>query len=108
MKTLFTSLNLVETHHLKNLLASAGIRCRIVNEDLARLAGEVPFPECAMRIVIERDADVAVAEAIVGDYLRPRGLTGTPWRCASCAETIENQFTSCWKCGADRASGDRG
>ena len=40
MKTIYSSLNLVEVHHLKNLLQSAGIRCSIRNEDLVRLAGE--------------------------------------------------------------------
>lgn len=107
MKTFFTSLNLVETHHLRNLLSSAGIRCRILNEDLARLAGEVPFPECAMRIVVERETDFAAAEAIVGDYLRPPRRSGPPWRCGTCAETIEAQFTSCWKCGAESSGADR-
>ena len=24
------------------------------------------------------------------------------WRCRSCGETVEEQFTACWRCGADR------
>lgn len=105
MKALFSSHNLIDTHHLKNLLQSAGIRCRIMNEELARLAGEVPFPECAMQLVIEREADQVAAESIVGEFLHPRTRTRQSWRCSVCAETIEDQFTACWKCGTDRNVG---
>ena len=102
MKTIFSSHNLVDTHHLKNLLESAGIRCHIRNEELVRLAGEVPFPECALQVVVEREADHATAESIVGEFLRPRHSDARCWRCGDCGETIEGQFTACWKCGSDR------
>jgi len=65
LKTIFSSLNLVEVHHLKNLLQSAGIRCRINNEDLVRLAGEVPFTECALQLVPEREEDTPAAEKLL-------------------------------------------
>jgi thiamine monophosphate kinase len=99
---LFSSLNLVEVHHLKNLLQSAGIRCRIRNEDLVRLAGEIPFTECALQLVLEREADRAEAEAIVVEFLRPQPRASAPWRCGSCGESIEGQFTACWNCGGAR------
>ncbi len=102
MKTIFSSLNLVETHHLKNLLQAAGVRCRIRNEDLVRLAGEIPFPECALQLVLEREEDQAAADMILGEFLRPRLQTADVWRCLKCGETIEGQFTACWKCGASR------
>lgn len=102
MKTIYSSLNLVEVHHLKNLLQSAGIPCRIRNEDLVRLAGEIPFPECALQLVIERQEDVPAAELVLGEFLRPQRPGGEIWRCRSCGETIEAQFTACWKCGGGR------
>lgn len=102
MKVVHSSLNLVETHHLKNLLQSAGIRCRIKNEDLVRLAGEVPFPECALQLLVERAEDYPAAEILVRDFLKPRPHTRAPWRCARCGETSEGQFTACWSCGAER------
>jgi hypothetical protein len=76
-----------------------------MNEDLARLAGEVPFPECAMQLVVDHRADYSAAEAIVGEFLRPRSHSGQSWRCRVCAEVIEDQFTSCWKCSTDRDLG---
>ncbi len=102
MKTVYSSLNLVEVHHLKNLLQSAGIRCRIRNEELVRLAGEIPFPECALQLVVERAEDHSAAELVVRDFLRPQPQTTQPWRCHGCGEMIEGQFTACWKCGGNR------
>ncbi len=108
MKTIFSSLNLVEVHHLKNLLQSAGIRCRIRNEDLVRLAGEVPFPECALQLVVEREEDHPAAEKLLAEFLRPQSRPVKPWRCPDCGETIEGQFTACWKCGSARTAAASG
>jgi len=102
LKTIFSSLNLIETHHLKNLLETEGIRCHIRNEYLFRLAGEVPFTECALQLVVEREGDYAAAEAMVREFLRPPRRTLEQWRCANCGESIEGQFTACWKCGHGR------
>jgi Putative prokaryotic signal transducing protein len=102
VKTIFSTHNLVEAHHLKNLLQSAGIRCRFRNEDLVRLAGEIPFPECAVQLLVEREEDHAVAETILGEFLRPSSGSGRSWVCDGCGETIEEQFTACWKCGDAR------
>jgi len=102
VKAVYSSLNLVETHHLKNVLAAAGIRTRIKNEDLVRLAGEIPFPECSLQLLVERAEDYPAAEALVRDFLKPRPQPGPSWRCAACGETSEGQFTACWSCGRDR------
>jgi thiamine monophosphate kinase len=102
VKAVYSSLNLVEAHHLKNLLQASGIRCQIKNEDLVFLFGEVPFPECGLQLLVEREKDFAAAEALVRDFLRPRPQALEPWRCRGCGETIEGQFTACWNCGGDR------
>jgi len=102
LKTIFFSLNLVDVHHLKNLFQSAGIRCRIKNEDLVRLAGEVPFPECTLQLVIEREDDAPAAEALLAEFLRPQRPGGEMWCCPSCGEKLEGQFTACWQCGGGR------
>ena len=102
MKAVYSSLNLIEAHHLKNLLQSAGIRCRLRNEDLVRLAGEIPFPECSLQLLVERAEDQSAAETLVREFLRPQRQTHESWRCRSCDEMIEGQFTACWKCGCNR------
>ena len=104
MKPLFASLNLHEIHHLKNLLQSSGIRCRIRNEGLSTLAGEVPFPECAMQIVLEDESDRDRAESVLREM---RGHATAPgaavWSCHRCGERLEVQFTACWRCGKEKS-----
>jgi putative signal transducing protein len=102
MKVVFSSLNLVELHHLKNLLESAGVRCRIHREMLSRLAGEIPFPECAAQLLVERPEDEERAQEIVREFGRP-ARAAVPWTCGGCGERLEGQFTACWKCGAPRS-----
>jgi hypothetical protein len=102
VKAVYSSLNLVEALHLKNLLQSAGIRCRLRNEDLVRLAGEIPFPECALQLLVERAEDQPAAEMLVREFLQPQRRTVESWRCRNCSELMEGQFTACWKCGWNR------
>ncbi len=104
MKPVYTSLSLHEIHHLRNLLQSAGIRCRIQNERLSTLAGEVPFTECAMRLELENEGDRDRAEAIIREMSQPPRHAGTPWTCPHCGERLEAQFTACWNCGAEKTS----
>lgn len=102
MKPFFSSLSPHEIYHLRNLLQSAGIGCRIHNEHLASLAGEVPFTECAAQLILERDEDRETAQLILRDWRDSARRSGPEWTCAACGERIEEQFTACWKCCAQR------
>jgi len=101
MKPIYTSLNLLEIHHLRNLLESEGIRCHIKNEMLSRLAGEIPFSECAAQLCLLDERDAELASRIVSGYGRS-AIAGPPWQCPRCGEPLEGQFSACWKCGAFR------
>ena len=101
MQPLYSSLNLHEIYHLKNLLEAEGIHCRIKNELLSRLAGEIPFTECAPQLWLLNERDFDRAEQILAEF--NRGSVTTPiWRCTNCGEDLEGQFSACWHCGAQR------
>ena len=102
MKPLYSSLNPLEIHHLRNLLQSAGIVCRITNERLSTLAGEVPFAECAMRLELEDEADRDNAEALIREMARQPERIGPLWICTRCGEQLEAQFSACWRCGMEK------
>jgi hypothetical protein len=105
MKVFYASLKAHEIHHLKNLLESAGIRCRLRNEGLSTLAGEVPFTECAMQIWLENKSDRGLANSILREMTGRRATssgTGGTWNCAGCGEHLEAQFTACWNCGREK------
>ena len=101
MKPLLSSLNALEIHHLKNVLETEGIRCWIKNELLSRLAGEVPFVDCAMELHLLREEDRPRAESLLEVWRRGEAAK-PPWTCAECGERLEGQFSACWKCGAAR------
>lgn len=101
MQPLYSSLNLLEIHHLKNLLEAEGIRCQIRNELLSRLAGEIPFTECAPQLWLLDDRDLQRARQVMTDFGRG-AIAGPPWLCPDCGEALEGQFGACWKCGAPR------
>lgn len=103
MTLLLASLDALEIHHLKHLLEVEGIRCLVRNEMLSRLAGEVPFTECAMQLVVLRPEDEWRARRILDDWRRSQPASGPAWTCAACAERLEAQFTACWRCGSLRA-----
>jgi len=102
MSPLLTSLNPLEIHHLKNLLEAEGIRCWVKNELLSRLAGEIPFVDCAIELHLLREQDRPRAEEVLEAWRRSPP-PAAPWTCASCGEPLEGQFSACWKCGASRA-----
>lgn len=101
MQLLYSSLNLHEVHHLKNLLEVEGIRCRITNELLSRLAGEIPFTECAPQLWLLNEGDLDRARQVVRDFGRSAAAAPT-WQCPDCGESLEGQFSTCWQCGALR------
>ena len=101
MQLLYSSLNLLEIHHLKNLLETEGIRCHIRNELLSRLAGEIPFTECAPQLWLQDERDLERAKRIVASF-GASPIAKAPWQCANCGEALEGQFSACWHCGAPR------
>ncbi len=101
MQPLYSSLNLLEIHHLKNLLEAEGIRCHIKNELLSRLAGEIPFTECAPELWLRDARDLDRARQVVADFGRGAPAKG-PWQCPACGESLEGQFSASWRCSAPR------
>lgn len=104
MKPLITSLDSLEIHHLKNVLEAEGIRCFLRNELLARLAGEIPFTECALEIHLLDESDRWRAERILDEWRRALPGREDPWACGNCGERLEGQFTTCWQCGQPRGA----
>ena len=98
MKRIYSSHNLVAVHHARNVLEAEGIRAVVKNEILSSAMGELPPAECQAELWV-RAAEAERAGKILKFELR---TDETAWRCASCGETREPQFTQCWKCGAYR------
>ena len=88
----------IEAHLLKGLLESEGIAAEVRD-----ILGEIPrTPENLPSVWVEESA-AARAAAIVADFRHERVQTGEAWR-RECGETLDAQFTACWRCGAIRSA----
>lgn len=102
MKRLFT-FNFGENAQaglVKSFIESEGIPCVLRNDQLVNALGDVPFTQCYPEIWIQSDNDYPKAKEVLDQWLAPQGKTGTDWICEICAETVEGQFSACWKCGS--------
>ena len=96
MKMLFTG-NVNEVAFLKTMLEEAAIECEVTNDGLP-YAGPAFFP----RLWIANDEDFAKASEIRDRFRAPESPGSGAWTCPTCGETLDPQFSSCWKCGAAR------
>ncbi|HOW18219.1 MAG TPA: DUF2007 domain-containing protein [Phycisphaerae bacterium] len=105
MKKVYSSQDVSEIEILRGLLAEAGIKSTILNQDVAEVAGMVPFAEATPQVWVVNDEDEPRALEIVRQMdsgeARKR-FAGEPWTCPRCGEAIEGQFAACWKCGTRR------
>ncbi len=103
MKRVFSSPDLSTVNRLKDILEQEGIGCFVRNEVSSGLAPEIPMTESTPELWINDDHDLAKAQQIKSDWDSPLVVAGSPWKCPSCGEQLEPQFTSCWNCGAARS-----
>jgi len=101
MKRLHSGKDPLMIGHLKNVLATFGIKCVAKNIDLISAAGELPPVECWPELWVVDDEKFGRARSILKKTLAPLHSVKKPWACAGCGETIEGQFSECWNCGRD-------
>ena len=105
MKKLYSAKDPLMIGHLKNVLATFGIRCIARKSDLISAAGELPPVECWPELWVVEDEKFGRAKAILKKTLAPLQSVKKPWHCAACGETVEGQFSECWSCGRERHGG---
>jgi hypothetical protein len=99
MKQLFTPTESAELGLLKNMLEEAGIRCALKNQQLSQTLPIEPFN---VELWVINDDEFPRARELTKAWLNPPpSATGT-WTCAKCGQRLNEQFDSCWKCGANR------
>jgi hypothetical protein len=99
MKTVYSAPNISLVSILQNILEDHGIKYRVKNEFLYAGTGELPPIECWPQLCVD-DGDFEEAKRIVDEALSEKDLAA--WKCDSCGEEIEGQFTECWNCGNSR------
>lgn len=105
MKRVYSSDNPLIIGHLKQVLEANHIECVTRNEYLLGAAGELPPNECWPELWVIDDALQPKARALVESVLAMDDRPRADWRCPTCHEALEGQFTACWACGAERPPG---
>ena len=102
MKYLFAPNTMSESSDvfaLKIILDTEGIPCSIRNEYLSIALGELSPQNCIPALWVLNDTDYPRALEVMEEWRSSSVKTKSQWVCAECGETIEGQFSSCWKCG---------
>jgi hypothetical protein len=89
VKRVYRAASLLQVAHARNVLIAAGVECELRNVHLAGAMGELPMMETWPQL-------------FVGDPDEKYAPGGDPWVCEGCLESLEQQFTSCWRCGRAR------
>jgi hypothetical protein len=100
MKIVYSASTISVVSIFQNILEGYGIRCRVKNEFSSGGIGEIPPIECWPQLCVEDD-DYEEAKRIVDEALSAKDLPD--WKCDSCGEIIEGQFSQCWNCGKNRS-----
>jgi len=107
MIKVFIAQHPTEAHLVAGLLESGGISAEVQGEALFSARGEVPITSSTLPSVWVVDDSQADDALELIRSRRPDAMAainaGQSWLCAGCGETIEAQFTTCWKCGMERA-----
>jgi Putative prokaryotic signal transducing protein len=97
VKRVFRASSLIQVAHARNVLLTAGIDSELRNQYLAGALGDLPMLETWPQLYVE-DADEQIAlRALARAASAP---AGQPWICEHCGESLEPQFTCCWRCGS--------
>jgi hypothetical protein len=99
MKRVYRAASLLEVAHARNVLITAGVRCELRNIHLAGALGELPMMETWPQLYVE-DSDESYARSILARAAA--APSGAHWACEDCGESLEPQFTTCWRCGRER------
>jgi hypothetical protein len=102
MKTVYSSPNITLVSLYKDILEAQGIKCLIRNELLTGSGCQLLAIECWPELRVG-DEDFAQANRLIEDALSEETQSDTSWKCASCGEVMEGQFTECWSCGQSRS-----
>ena len=107
MLKLYVSNSLIEVEARKEILDQEGILCTVKNQQGSSLAGEVPFAEVFPELWVINDDDFPRAKEILEkwDELSSQQMAG--WTCQGCHEQLDGEFTTCWKCGAEKGSSSK-
>ncbi len=93
MIRVYSSNDVSEVEFVRNMLEKEGIECSIDSS-----LGASPFTDSFPQLWLLNDADFQRAHELVDQWSNPLPPGRPAWTCPDCGETIEGQFSTCWRC----------
>ncbi|MDP9012796.1 MAG: DUF2007 domain-containing protein [Pseudomonadota bacterium] len=104
MKRVYRAASLLQVAHARNVLLAAGIQSELRNQYLAGALGDLPMMETWPQLYVD-DVDERFALSVLARAASTP--SGAPWVCEGCGESLEPQFTQCWRCGTEAGGAER-
>lgn len=103
MQRVYSAASAAEANLVQGYLELAGLQAIVQGGELGGIQGLLPTGESSAAVYVPDD-EVERAEELVEEFLssQPAEAEAAPWKCPSCGEELEPQFTECWNCGASR------
>lgn len=99
MQRIYSTRTGLETHEARLFLESRGISAKVFGDNNALEVGFALTPATEPGVFVD-EAEAHRAVVLLQEFLArpPVSGPGSKWKCASCAETCEEQFAICWNC----------
>ncbi|MGA0381487.1 MAG: DUF2007 domain-containing protein [Arenicellales bacterium] len=95
MLRVYIAASLAQAHLVQQMLASAGIRSRVLNEYSSGGLGELAATSTWPEVWIDREQQTALARRLIADF---ESRVDEEKPCAGCGEPNPTTFDICWRC----------
>jgi len=106
MQKVFVAQHHAEAHLVNGLLHSHGIDSEVRGEALfTTVEASLVVPGASPEVWVLNPNQISQAMDLVRRFSKGETLSnssGPSWQCPKCGETLEPQFTECWKCGTSK------
>jgi hypothetical protein len=109
MQRIYGARDSAEAEFVRSLIEAEEIPAVVQGSVLDAARGDIPFSQASLPSVWVNEDDVERAAEIVDEFRRGGPAVTQPqvsWVCPNCGETLEGQFTTCWKCGTAKRTGE--
>ena len=99
MRKVYSAADVMLVGRLKSALEAKGVECVLKNANLhggvSAKADQPTKPE----LWILDDTKLMLANRLLDTILVTELSHCEPWKCVTCGQELENQFSDCWNCG---------
>jgi hypothetical protein len=99
VKKIYTAADPLEAGLIRGLLESSGIESQVRGLALWGARGLIPITPDTAPSVWVRDEDAELAKTLIASRSRPLAVVRDDWKCSTCGENVDGEFSECWSCG---------